>query len=215
MVVRGTSIAARGEWRSLNRFEPRVYTRAPGDATDVLQTDNITVLFSAEEIATKVAEMGARIAADYERERLAPYVVCVLKGACLFCSDLVRAIPLHVTLDFIAVSSYGSSTTSSGEVRMNKDLDQSLEDRDVLIVEDIVDTGLTLAFLVDSFKRRGARSVRIAALLDKRARRKVDLVPDYVGFEIPDAFVVGYGLDFDERYRNLPFVGVPKDPSAL
>jgi hypoxanthine phosphoribosyltransferase len=192
-----------------------VYTRAPGGATTVFHPDNINVLLSAEEIDRRIAEMGEQIARDYAGEGKTPHAVCVLKGACMFLSDLIRAIPMHVSLDFIAVSSYGSSTTSSGEVRLNKDLDQSLEDRDVLIVEDIVDTGLTLSFLVDTFKRRGARTVRIAALLDKRARRKVDLVPDYVGFEIPDEFVVGYGLDYAERYRNLPFVGVPKDPAAL
>jgi hypoxanthine phosphoribosyltransferase len=181
----------------------------------VFQNDNISVLLSAEEIARRIGELGEEIARDYTAEGRSPHAVCVLKGACMFLSDLIRAIPMHVSLDFIAVSSYGGSTTSSGEVRLNKDLDQSLDGRDVLIVEDIVDTGLTLSSLVDTFKRRGARSVRIAALLDKQARRKVDLTPDYIGFEIPDAFVVGYGLDFDERYRNLPFVGVPKDPAAL
>jgi hypoxanthine phosphoribosyltransferase len=172
-------------------------------------------MIPAEEIARRVAEMGEEIVRDYTAEGRTPHVVCVLKGACMFLSDLVRAIQMPISMDFIAVSSYGSSTRSSGEVRLNKDLDQSLEGRDVLIVEDIVDTGLTLTFLMDTFKRRGATSVRIAALLDKRARRTVPLVPDYIGFEIPDAFVVGYGLDFNERYRNLPFVGVPKDPTAL
>ena len=181
----------------------------------MLDTTQITPLIPAEAIAARVNEMGARIARDYSAEARVPHAICVLKGACLFLSDLVRAIPLPLTVDFIAVSSYGASTKTSGEVRLTKDLDESLEGRDALIIEDIVDTGLTLAFLVDSFKRRGARSVRIATLLDKRARRRVDLAIDYVGFEIPDEFVVGYGLDYAQRYRNLPFIGVPKDLSML
>jgi hypoxanthine phosphoribosyltransferase len=127
----------------------------------------------------------------------------------------MRSVHLPVTIDFIAVSSYGTETASSGEVRMTKDLDQSLEGRDVLFVEDIVDTGLTLSYLTDTFRRRGARSVKIAALLSKPARRKVEVPIDYVGFEIPDEFVVGYGLDHAERFRNLPFIGVVTDPAAV
>jgi hypoxanthine phosphoribosyltransferase len=166
------------------------------------------VLFSADAIAARVAEMGAAIAEDYRRDESEPHLVCVLKGGCVFLTDLMRAIDHPLTVDFIAVSSYGDEKSSSGEVRVTKDLDQSLDGRDVLFVEDIVDTGLTLSFLVDSFRRRGARSVRIAALLDKRSRRCVDVPVDYVGFEIPDVFVVGYGLDHAERYRNIPYVGV-------
>lgn len=181
----------------------------------MLDTSNLTTLITAEAIAARVSEMGDRIARDYRAEGRTPHAICVLKGACLFLGDLVRATPLPLTVDFIAGSSYGRSTRTSGEVRLTKDLDQSLEGRDALIVEDIVDTGLTLSFLVDSFKRRGARSVRVAALLDKPARRRVHLAIDYVGFKIPDQFVVGYGLDFDERYRNLPFIGVPRDVSRL
>jgi hypoxanthine phosphoribosyltransferase len=168
----------------------------------------LTVLISAERIAARVAELGARITEDYGREERTPHLICVLKGGCMFLSDLMRTIDLPVTIDFIAVSSYGDGTSPSGEVRVTKDLDQSLEGRDVLFVEDIVDTGLTLAYIVDSFRRRAARSIRIAALLDKRARRRVEVPLDYVGFEIPDEFVVGYGLDFAERYRNLPYIGV-------
>lgn len=194
---------------AVRETDERCYTQL------VFDDANLTVLLSADAIAARVAAMGAEIAADYAREGRVPHAVCVLKGACVFLSDLLRAMPLPVTVDFIAVSSYGAETTTSGEVRLVKDLDQSLEGRDVLVVEDVVDTGLTLAFLADVFARRGARSVRVAALLDKRARRRVALDVDYVGFSIPDAFVVGYGLDFGERYRNLPFVAVPADPSRL
>ena len=180
----------------------------------MLDQSRLRVLYSAEDIARRVADLGARITEDYGREGLAPHLVCVLKGGCLFLSDLMRAVDLPVTVDFIAVSSYGDETATSGEVRVTKDLDQGLDGRDVLFVEDIVDTGLTLSFLVDSFRRRGARSVRVAALLDKRSRRRVDLPIDYVGFDVPDEFVVGYGLDHAERYRNLPYIGVvlPEDP---
>jgi hypoxanthine phosphoribosyltransferase len=174
----------------------------------MLDTSHVTELISAERIATRVGELGARITEDYRREGAVPHLVCVLKGGCLFLSDLMRAIDLPLTVDFIAVSSYGGGTTTSGEVRVTKDLDQSLEGRDVLFVEDIVDTGLTLSFLIDSFRRRGARSIRVATLLDKKSRRRADVAIDYVGFEIPDEFVIGYGLDHAERYRNLPYIGV-------
>ena len=174
----------------------------------MLDTGNLTELISADRIAARVAELGAQITEDYRREDAVPHLVCVLKGGCLFLSDLMRRIDLPLTVDFIAVSSYGDGTASSGEVRVTKDLDQSLEGRDVLFVEDIVDTGLTLSFLMDSFRRRGTRSIRVATLLDKKARRRADVSIDYVGFEIPDEFVVGYGLDHAERYRNLPYIGV-------
>jgi hypoxanthine phosphoribosyltransferase len=170
------------------------------------------VLFSAERIAGRVAELGAEIARDYAREGRDPHLVGVLKGGCVFLSDLMRAIDLPLTVDFVAVSSYGDAEVSSGEVRLTKDLDRPLDGRDVLVVEDIVDTGLTLAFLVDDFRRRGARSVRVATLLDKAARRLVDVPLDYVGFAIPDEFVVGYGLDAAERHRNLPHVAVVEEP---
>ena len=175
----------------------------------------IRPLITADRIAARVRDLGSDIAHDFAAEDRVPHAVCVLKGACLFLGDLMRAVELPMTVDFIAVSSYGGSTTSSGEVRLVKDLDQSVQHKDVLIVEDIVDTGLTLSYLVDLFWRRGASSVRIATLLDKRARRRISLPVDYVGFEIPDEFVIGYGLDYDERYRNLPFVGVAVDPSKL
>lgn len=181
----------------------------------MLDTANVSVLIPASEISERVAALGAQITAEYSAEDRVPHLICVLKGGCMFLSDLMRSVWLPVTIDFIAVSSYGSETTSSGEVRLTKDLDQSLDGRDVLFVEDIVDTGLTLSYLTDTFRRRGARSVKIAALLSKPARRQIEVPIDYVGFEIPDEFVVGYGLDHGEKYRNLPFIGVVTDPSAV
>lgn len=181
----------------------------------MLDMANVSVLIPAIEISERVVAIGAQITADYDAESRVPHLICVLKGGCMFLSDLMRSIDLPVTIDFIAVSSYGAETTSSGEVRMTKDLDQSLEGRDVLFVEDIVDTGLTLSYLTDTFRRRGARSVKIAALLSKPARRQMEVAIDYVGFEIPDEFVVGYGLDHAERLRNLPYIGVVTDPSAI
>jgi hypoxanthine phosphoribosyltransferase len=177
----------------------------------MIDSGNLTVLISAGEIAARVSAIGADIARDYGAEGSAPHFVCVLKGGCMFLSDLMRAVDLPLTVDFIAVSSYGDRTSTSGEVRLTKDLDQSVEGRDVLFVEDIVDTGLTLSYLVDSFRRRGARSVKVAALLDKRSRRRADVPVDYVGFVIPDEFVVGYGLDYAERYRNLPYIGAVRE----
>lgn len=176
--------------------------------TVMLDTSHLKVLISEAQIAESVDRLGKQITADYAAEGIAPHLVCVLKGGCLFLSDLMRAIQLPLTVDFIAVSSYGNRTTTSGEVRLTKDLDQSLDGRNVLIVEDIVDTGLTLSFLIDSFRRRGARSIKIVALLNKPSRRKIELGIDYVGFDIPDEFVVGYGLDHAEIYRNVPFIGV-------
>ena len=176
---------------------------------------NVSILIPADKISERVAALGEQITADYKADERVPHLICVLKGGCMFLYDLMRSVHLPVTIDFIAVSSYGTETASSGEVRMTKDLDQSLEGRDVLFVEDIVDTGLTLSYLTDTFRRRGARSVKIAALLSKPARRKVEVPIDYVGFEIPDEFVVGYGLDHAERFRNLPFIGVVTDPAAV
>ena len=159
------------------------------------------VLLSHDEIQARITEMGREIARDYAGRE--PHLVGVLKGAALFLPDLARAIDLHLTLDFIAVSSYGAATKSSGEVRLVKDLDQGLDGRDLLVVEDIVDTGLTLNYLVNLLRARGPRSLKVAALLSKPSRRLVESPVDYVGFTIDDHFVVGYGLDFNERYRNL------------
>ena len=173
---------------------------------------NLDPLFSAEEIQKRISDLGAEIARDYAGRN--PLLVCVLKGACVFLSDLIRAIDLRLAVEFMAISSYGSSTRTSGEVRILKDLSVAIEGRDIIVVEDIVDTGLTLSYLLSNLRARGAASVRLVALLDKYERRERDVDIDYLGFRIPDAFVVGYGLDFAERYRNLPFIAVLKDPAA-
>jgi len=172
---------------------------------------NLEPLISSEQIQARVAELGAEIARDYRDST--PLLIGVLKGALLFLSDLVRATDLRLNLEFMAISSYGASTRSSGEVKIVKDLDVPVEGRDILVVEDIVDTGLTLSYLIASLHGRGAKSVRLAALLDKWERREREVTIDYLGFKIPDAFVVGYGLDFAERYRNLPYIAVLKNPS--
>jgi hypoxanthine phosphoribosyltransferase len=162
-------------------------------------------LISADDIQQRVRAMGAEIARDHP---LGVHLIGVLKGACIFLADLARAIEVDVTIDFIAVSSYGSSTRSSGQVQLLKDLDIALEGRAVVIVEDIVDTGLTLTYLRDILKARAPRSLRTACLLSKPSRRQVDVPVDYVGFTIEDQFVVGYGLDHHDRYRNLPHIAV-------
>jgi len=164
------------------------------------------VLVSAEELLHRVAELGAQISRDYADRSL--LLVGVLKGAVFFLSDLMRYIDIPVEVDFMAVASYGSATDSSGVVRILKDLDVAIEGRDVLIVEDIVDSGLTLQYLMRNLGSRNPRTLEVCALLTKPERRKVDLPTRYVGFEIPDRFVVGYGLDYAERFRNLPFVAV-------
>ena len=171
---------------------------------------NLETLFSAEEIAERIRALGAEITSDYAGRQ--PLVIGVLKGACIFTSDLVRAIDLKLGMEFMAISSYGSSTRSSGEVRIIKDLDVAIEGRDILVVEDIVDTGLTLSYLLANLRSRGAKSVRLVALLDKYERRAREVEINYLGFRIEDSFVVGYGLDFDERYRNLPYIAILNDP---
>jgi len=181
------------------------------EAPSEFSNPNLEPLFSAEQIQTRIAEMGAEIARDYRGQT--PLLVGVLKGAYIFLSDLARATDLRLGVEFMAISSYGSGMRSSGEVRIVKDLDVPVERRDILIVEDIVDTGLTLSFLINSLHQRGARSVRLAALLDKWERREREVKIDYCGFRIPDAFVVGYGLDYAERYRNLPYIAILKDPN--
>ena len=164
------------------------------------------LLFSSETIRERVAEVAAQIGRDYRDKN--PLVVGVLKGAFVFLADLVRQIDIPLELDFIATSSYGQSTKSSGVVRILKDLELSAEQRDILIVEDIVDSGLTLSYLRDYLLRRGARSVKICAAFDKPGSRTIPIRPDYFGFTVPDRFVVGYGLDYAEQYRHLPYVGV-------
>jgi hypoxanthine phosphoribosyltransferase len=172
-----------------------------------LAADIGEVLLTEDEISAKVAELGARIGADYSDRRLT--LVSVLKGSLPFMADLMRAIPVPVRIDLMEVSSYGGTTTeSSGLVRILKDLSATIEGEDVLIVEDIIDTGLTLNYLVRYLRGKNPKSLRICTLLDKPARRLVDIPVDYIGFTIPDQFVVGYGLDYAEYYRNLRFVGV-------
>jgi len=173
---------------------------------------NIAALISEDQINARIREMGAEITRDYAG--LNPLLIGVLKGACFFLSDLLRAIDTKLGIEFMAISSYGSSTRTSGEVRIMKDLDVPIEGRHILVVEDIVDTGLTLSYLLANLESRGPASVKLAALLDKFERREKDVKIDYLGFKIPDEFVVGYGLDFAERYRNLPFIGVLKNPEA-
>ena len=159
------------------------------------------VLLSFDQIQGRILEMGRQIAAEYAGRE--PHLVGVLKGACPFMTDLARHIDLSLTLDFIAVSSYGALTKSSGEVRLVKDLDQGLDGRDLLVVEDIVDTGLTLNYLLRMLHARGPKSVKVVALLSKPARRLVDVPVDYLGFDVDDQFVVGYGLDHNQHFRNL------------
>ena len=163
------------------------------------------ILLSAEQIQKRVAELAADIRRDFPADL---HLIAVLKGAFVFLSDLVRQIPGHLSLDFMAVSSYAKGTTSSGEVRLTKDLDTSLDGRDVIIVEDIVDTGLTLTYLQDILRARNPRSLRTACLLSKPSRRQVNVKVEYIGFTIADRFVVGYGLDYAEQYRNLPHIAV-------
>ena len=171
---------------------------------------NLQVLFSAEEIQARIKQIGGDITRDYAGRN--PLLIGVLKGACFFLSDLLRAIDTRLSIEFMAISSYGSSTRTSGEVRILKDLDVAVEGRDIIVVEDIVDTGLTLSYLLANLKSRGAASVKLVALLDKHERRERPVEIDYLGFQIPDHFVVGYGLDFAERYRNLPFIAVLRNP---
>jgi hypoxanthine phosphoribosyltransferase len=173
-----------------------------------LQNDIKEILITAEQIKEKVEQLGVQLSKEYAGRN--PLVICVLKGAFIFMSDLVKEITVPMELDFMAVSSYGTSTRSSGEVKIIKDLDTSVEGREILIVEDIIDSGLTLSYLIDVLERRKVKSVKIVTLFDKPARRTVDLQADWSGFLIPDEFIVGYGLDYGEKYRNLPYIGVLK-----
>ena len=172
-----------------------------------MKNDIESVLISAEEIQRKVAEMGKRISADYAGRE--PVFVGVLKGCFIFMSDLMRNVDINCTMDFMAVSSY-SGTSTTGAVKINKDLSEDIEGRDVIIVEDILDSGITLSYLKGYLLNRKPASIKIATLMDKPARRRADVYADYSCFEVPDAFVVGYGLDYNEKYRNLPYIGVLK-----
>ena len=168
---------------------------------------DMRVLISAETIAARIKELAQQIDREYPPDARV-HMVCVLKGGFIFLADLVRHMSPRVTLDFIAVSSYAKGTTSSGEVRFLKDLDESLDGKDVIIVEDIVDTGLTLSYLHGILRNRHPKSLRTACLLSKPSRRKVDVKVDHIGFTIDDRFVVGYGLDYSEQYRHLPYIGI-------
>lgn len=163
-------------------------------------------LLTEEEIKLKVKELGQKIESDFKGEDL--LVVGILKGACVFVSDLIRNINLDVNMDFMSVSSYGKATESSGTVKILKDLDVDIEGKNVLIVEDIIDTGLTLKNLFETLKTRNPKSLKLCTLLDKPERRTVDIDVDYIGFVIPDKFIVGYGIDYAEKYRNLPYIGI-------
>ena len=185
--------------------------RAPGPAAQPVRVDDgvSESLLGADVLAARIRELGAEVSRDYVGRDL--LLICVLKGAIFFLADLMRAIDLPLELDFMAISSYGAATDASGVVRILKDLDASIADRDVLIVEDIIDSGLTLSYLVRTLEARRPASLEICALLTKPSRRQMEVPVRYVGFEIPDRFVIGYGLDYAERYRNLPYLGVLAD----
>lgn len=175
---------------------------------------NFDILYSAEEIAVRVKELGAQITGEYAARDLV--VIGILKGSCIFLADLIRAVDLRLSIDFMAVSSYKDATISSGDVEILKDLTNPIRGKDIIICEDIVDTGLTLFRLLEILGSRGANSIKIATLLDKpEPRIKKELKIDYCGFQIPNKFVVGYGLDAAGRYRNLPFIGVVKNPAEI
>lgn len=168
--------------------------------------EHIREYLSEKEVDAKIAEIGAKISADYAGKQI--HLVSVLKGGVFFTCELAKRITVPVSLDFMSVSSYGADTKSSGVVKIVKDLDESIKDKDVIVVEDIVDSGRTLSYLLEMLKDRGPKSLRLCTLLDKPDRRVVDVNVDYTGFQIPDEFVVGYGLDYDQRYRNLPYIGI-------
>lgn len=176
--------------------------------TVLYKDDLFSILYTEEQIAKRVAELGAQITADYEGKSIV--LVGVLNGAVTFLADLMRQISIPVSMDLVAISSYGSYSSTSGVVRIMKDLDESVESQHVLIVEDIVDTGLTLNYLVESMRSRNPASVKVVAMLSKPSRHKVKVHVDYLGFTVPDEFVVGYGLDYAQRYRNLPCIAVLK-----
>ncbi|MCG8541837.1 MAG: hypoxanthine phosphoribosyltransferase [Clostridia bacterium] len=174
-----------------------------------MKEDIKQIIYSEEVIKEKVDELGKRITEDFSGKD--PIVIGVLKGANVFLSDLIRKISIPLIVDFIDVSSYGLSTETSGVVKINKDLDFSIEDKDILIVEDIIDSGLTLEYLLKNLKSRNPKTIRICSLLDKPERRRVDIKVDYIGFQIPDEFIVGYGIDYAEKYRNLPYIASLKE----
>lgn len=168
--------------------------------------EKISVLISEEEVAKRICEIAAQISKDYEGRQV--HMICILKGGVFFMTELSKHVTVPCSLDFMAISSYGDETVSSGRMKLSKDLDNSIEGKDVLIVEDIIDSGNTLHYLTGILQQRKPNSIRLCTLLDKPSRREVEVPVDYTGFTIPDAFVVGYGLDYQQRYRNLPYIGV-------
>lgn len=170
--------------------------------------ERVEVLLTEKEVNDRILEIGEQISRDYAGKSV--HLVCVLKGGSFFMCELAKRITVPVSLDFMSVSSYGVDTKSSGVIRIVKDLDESLKEKDVIVVEDIVDSGRTLSYLLKMLKARGPRSLALCTLLDKPERRVVDVKVDYTGFQIPDEFVVGYGLDYAQKYRNLPYIGVVK-----
>ena len=173
-----------------------------------MKNDVAEILFNERQISDIVTGIGARISEDYAGKKLV--LISVLKGSLIFMADLMRAVTIPCEIDFLSVSSYGSGSSTSGEVRMLKDLDASIEGKDVLVVEDILDSGMTLKFLMENLSSRKPASVRLCTLLDKPERRRVEIIPDYVGAQVEDKFIVGYGLDYAEKYRNLPYIGALK-----
>ena len=174
--------------------------------------ETVRVLVEEEEVDKRIRDLGEQISKDYEGKEV--HLICVLKGGVFFMCELAKRITVPVSMDFMSVSSYGDGTASSGVVKIAKDLDETLEGKDVLIVEDIIDSGRTLSYLIEILKKRGPKSLRLCTLLDKPERRVKDVKVDYVGFNIPDEFVVGYGLDYAQKYRNLPFIGVVEPDAA-
>ena len=168
--------------------------------------EHVKVLLTEEEVDERIQAIGDQISKDYAGKQV--HLVCVLKGGSFFMCELVKRITVPVSLDFMSVSSYGSDTKSCGVVKIVKDLDESIKDKDVIVVEDIVDSGRTLSYLMEMLRDRGPRSLSLCTLLDKPERRVIDVKVDYTGFAIPDEFVVGYGLDYDQKYRNLPYIGI-------
>lgn len=176
---------------------------------EIVTEDKISVLISEEEVDARITELGKEIEKDYEGKEL--HLICILKGGAFITCELAKKITLPLSIDFMSVSSYGDDTVSSGRIKIIKDLDDSVKDKDVLIVEDIIDSGNTLAYLLDLLHTRKPSSIKICTLLDKPDRRVTDVKVDYTGFKIPDEFVVGYGLDYQQKYRNLPFIGVVEE----
>lgn len=173
-----------------------------------LYDDSEKVLLSKQEIAKRVKELGKQLSNEYKDKN--PIIICILKGSCVFFADLIREMDIPLEIEFLAISSYGNSTNSSGEVKVTKDTDKSLENRHVILIEDIIDTGLTLTYLKNMLQRRKPASLKICTLLDKPERREADIDADYTGFKIPNKFVIGYGLDFSQKYRNMPDICILK-----